>query len=113
MATRKKSKKTATNSQSKSRRRRRTAEQMIADLEAEIERVKQRAVARELKESQAVKKTISVVRGIDKALEFAAEENNTSLRHALADARKPLAEYLTSQGMKLPKARVPRGRRPA
>ena len=74
MATRKKSKKTATNSQSKSRRRHRTAEQMIADLEAEIERVKQRAVARELKESQAVKKTISVVRGIDKALEFAAEE---------------------------------------
>ena len=42
----------------------------------------------------------------------AAEENNSLLRHALADARKPLAEYCETQGLRLPKPRLPRGRRP-
>jgi hypothetical protein len=55
---------------------------------------------------------MKVVRGVDKALEVAAEEGNNALRHALADARKPLAEFLEGQGLKLPKARVPRGRKP-
>lgn len=85
---------------------------MIADLEAKIREVKNRAQAKELKQSPSVKEAMKVVRGVDKALEVAAEEGNNALRHALADARKPLAEFLEGQGLKLPKARVPRGRKP-
>ncbi|MBL6720938.1 MAG: hypothetical protein ISQ08_05950 [Planctomycetes bacterium] len=85
---------------------------MIADLEAKIREVKNRAQAKELKQSPSVKEAMKVVRGVDKALEVAAEDGNNALRHALADARKPLAEFLEGQGLKLPKARVPRGRKP-
>jgi len=94
------------------RRARRSPEEMIADLEAKIREVKNRAQAKELKQSPSVKEAMKVVRGVDKALEVAAEEGNNALRHALADARKPLAEFLEGQGLKLPKARMPRGRKP-
>ena len=94
------------------RRARRSPEEMIADLEAKIREVKNRAQAKELKQSPSVKEAMKVVRGVDKALKVAAEEGNNALRHALADARKPLAEFLEGQGLKLPKARVPRGRKP-
>ena len=94
------------------RRARRSPEEMIADLEAKIREVKNRAQAKELKQSPSVKEAMKVIRGVDKALEVAAEEGNNAIRHALADARKPLAEFLEGQGLKLPKARVPRGRRP-
>jgi hypothetical protein len=94
------------------RRARRSPEEMIADLEAKIREVKNRAQAKELKQSPSVKEAMKVIRGVDKALEVAAEEGNNALRHALADARKPLAEFLEGQGLKLPKARVPRGRKP-
>jgi len=94
------------------RRKRRSPEEMIADLQRQIEEVKARAVARSLKTSAAVKHTMVAVRNIDKGLEEAAQEDNSVLRHALADARKPLAEFLTSQGVRLPKARLPRGRKP-
>ena len=94
------------------RRKRRSPEEMIADLHRQIEEVKARAVAKSLKTSAAVKHTMVAVRNIDKGLEEAAEEDNKQLRHALADARKPLAAYLTNQGVRLPKARLPRGRKP-
>lgn len=95
------------------KRIRRTAEQMIADLQAQIELVKARAQAKALKKSPAAKAALAALRAIDKGLELGAEENNGLLRHALADSRKPLADYLEAQGVKLPKARMPRGRRPA
>ena len=94
------------------RRARRSPEEMIADLEAKIREVKQRAQAKELKQSPSMKAAMSTVRSLDKSLEAAAEDGNNALRHALADARKPLAEFLEGQGLKLPKARVPRGRVP-
>ncbi|TAJ24956.1 MAG: hypothetical protein EPO68_00645 [Planctomycetota bacterium] len=97
----------------KEKRIRRTAEQIIADLQAEIARVQSRAQAKQLKQSSAGKAAVTALRAIDKGLDSAAEENNSLLRHALADARKPLAAYLESQGMDLPKPRMPRGRRPA
>lgn len=97
---------------SASRRKRRSPEEMIADLQAQIESVKQRAQAREMKESPAMKRTITIMRGINKALNEAAEEKNTGLQHALADARKPIAEYMETQGLRAPKARLPRGRKP-
>jgi len=94
------------------RRARRSPEEMIADLEAKIREVKQRAQAKELKQSPSMKAAMSTVRSLDKSLEAAAEDGNNALRHALADARKPLVEFLEGQGLKLPKARVPRGRKP-
>ena len=85
---------------------------MIADLKRKIEEVEQRAKAKELKQSGAMKRTLTIVRNIDKAMEEAKEEGNTPIRRALAEARKPLEAYLTEQGVKLPKSRGPRGRKP-
>ena len=78
------------------RRKRRSPEELIADLQKQIEEVKARAASREVTRSASVKMTIGVVRSLDKALELAKEEDQTVLRHALADARKPLAGFLTS-----------------
>lgn len=94
------------------KRRRRSPEEMIADLQEEIERVKTRARAKELKESPAVKASVTAIRAIDRGLSAAAEEGNTALRHALADARRALGEHLAGLGMKLPKVAMPKGPRP-
>lgn len=94
------------------KRQRRSPEQKIQDLQAEIERIKNRQAARELKQSEAYKLTLAAVRSIDKALESAKEEGHSALGHVLHDAREPLATHLGEQGVELPKARRPRGRRP-
>ena len=94
------------------RKKRRSSDQIISDLEDEIRRVRARQVARELKQSPAFKASITAVRSIDKALEQAAEESQTGLRHALADARKSLGAYLEEQGLRLPKVNLPKGPRP-
>lgn len=94
------------------RRVRRTPEQIIADLQRQIHEVKARAATRELKKSPAIGASIAAIKALDKALDLAAEEENGPLRHALADARKPLGEQLTGMGVKLPKPRLPKGRRP-
>jgi hypothetical protein len=94
------------------RRKRRSPEELIRDLEAKIREVKNRQQAKELKQSPSVKRTLAIVKSIDKALDEAAEEGNNVIRHALADARKPIEAYLASKGIQLPKARVPRGRKP-
>lgn len=95
-----------------SRRKRRSPEEMIADLQARIEQVKQRAQARELKESPAMKRSISVMRAMNKAMAEAADEKNTALQRALKDAYDSLAGYMEGQGVRPPKARAVRGRRP-
>lgn len=94
------------------KRRRRSPDEIISDLQEEIRRVRDRARSRSLKQSPAVKSALSAVRSIDKGLAAAAEENNAHLRHALADARKALSGYLENQGMRLPRARMPKGPRP-
>lgn len=93
-------------------RKRRSPDEIIADLKERIKEVERRASAEELKRSPAIKQALGVVRSIDKALDTAAEEGPGRLRHALADARKPLVEYFAAEGVKLPKARIPRGRKP-
>ena len=98
--------------QSKKRRKRRTPEQIIADLQEEIRRVKERQVARELKQSPAHKAALSAVKSIDKALDAAAEEGLTPLRHVLASARGSLGEYLEDKGLRLPKVNLPKGPKP-
>lgn len=97
---------------SKKRRKRRSPEEIIADLQEEIKRVRSRQRARELKESPSHKAALAAVKSIDKALKVAADESETPLRHALADARKPLGAYLEKQGVELPKANLPKGPRP-
>jgi cell division septum initiation protein DivIVA len=94
------------------KRYRRNDEELIRDLEAKLQSVKERVAARSIKRSPSMKHTVAAVRAIDKALESASSENNTTLRHALADAREPLVAYLQLEGVKLPKTRRPKGPRP-
>jgi len=93
-------------------RKRRSDAELISDLKNRIQELRQRQEARELKKSPAIRSTLSAVRYIDKALESAAREEIALLRHALAEARKPLESFLKTRGVRLPKARVPRGRKP-
>ncbi|MFT5287026.1 MAG: hypothetical protein ACI8TQ_003201 [Planctomycetota bacterium] len=94
------------------KRHRRSPEEIIEDLQSEIKRLRAKSTARAIKESPAVKLTLASLRSIDKGLDAAASESNSHLRHALADARRSLSGYLEKQGIKLPKARLPKGPRP-
>lgn len=94
------------------KRHRRTIEELIADLEAEKTALIERLKAKEVKASPAHKAALGAVKLLDKASTVAAEEGETNLRHALAEARERLAEYLEKKGVRLPKARRPRGPRP-
>lgn len=106
-------KKKATKSASNGKKRiRRTAEQRILDMQAEIERLKAKAAMQELKKSASMKAAITALRYMDKGLDLAAEEGNSHLRHALADARRGLGGFLEERGVKLPKANLPKGPRP-
>ena len=94
------------------KRHRRTDDELIADLKKRIAEIKMRQESKKLSDSPAIKHSLAAIKEIDKALIAAAEDGDSHLRHALADARKPLAAHLTACGAKLPKARLPRGRRP-
>ena len=94
------------------RRKRRSSEEIIADLQEEIRRVRARQKARELKSSPAHRAAMATIKGIDKALEVAADENESVLRHALADARRSLGSYLEKKGIDLPKVSLPKGPKP-
>ena len=95
------------------RRKRRSPDELILDLETKIREVKARAAVKELKSSPAMKHAVSLVKAMDRCLNEAAEESNNHLRHAVADGRRALGQYLESQGVKLPKANLPRGRKPS
>jgi hypothetical protein len=94
------------------RRVRRGAEELIAELQEKIRTIEARAAAKQAKQSPATNMALTVLRKLDKASELAEQEQEMNLRHVLSDARKPLASYLESRGLKLPKGRTPRGRRP-
>ncbi len=116
MAT-KKAKKKATRKSAKAtsprpKRKNRTAEEMISDLQARIREVKNRAAMREMKKTASVRQTLSVVRAIDSAMASASEEDNSPLRHALADARRMIQAWADKANVPLPKGKMPRGRRP-
>jgi hypothetical protein len=87
------------------KRIRRTDDQLIADLQAEIERLKHRAQARKAKKSPELKATLDAVRSIDTALKGAADG---TLKRALAEAREPLVAYLQMEGIAMPKKRGPK-----
>ena len=96
----------------KKRAKRRSSDEIISDLQEEIRRVRSRQRARELKDSPAHKAAMVAIKAIDKALKAAEENNETNLRHCLADGRKSLALYLEKQGVNLPKVNLPKGPRP-
>jgi len=95
----------------KQERTRRTSEEMVADLEAEIARVKARAAAKEAKTQPEGKALLLAVKAIDKALAVAAEVRNDGLVRALEAARAPLSEQVVAMGIRLPDPKARRGRK--
>lgn len=69
-------------------------------------------MVKELQTSPAMKRAVSLIKAMDRCLVEAAEEGNNHLRHAVAEGRKALGAYIEAQGLKLPKANLPRGRKP-
>ncbi len=77
------------------KRTRRTAEQRIADLKAEIERIKARAAQQKAKKDPALRHIAGAVRAIDKAM---VETKDRVTRAALTEARATLSACLTLNG---------------
>jgi len=95
----------------KKERTRRTSEEMVADLEAEIARVKARAAAKEAKATPEGQALILAVKAIDKATVVAGEAGNDGLVRALEASRAPLSEQVVAMGIRLPDAKAKRGRK--
>jgi hypothetical protein len=74
------------------KRTRRTADQRIADLQAEIERLKTRAARQKTKRDPALRDIAAAVRAIDKALKVTRDK---ATRTALDEARGTLNACLT------------------
>jgi len=77
------------------KRRRRTVEQRIADLHAEISRIKTRAAEQKIKKDPALRHIAGAIRSIDKAL---GETKDNATRSALTEARTALSACLTLNG---------------
>jgi hypothetical protein len=94
---------------------RRTPEQVVADLEAEIAAVKQRAAARqaaaEVKADPAGVAFLAAVKAADRAIRVAGEHRNDPMVRALEAARAPLAEHLVEMGVRLPDPKARKGRK--
>jgi hypothetical protein len=88
-------------------RTRRTPEQMVADLQAEIERVKARAAAKDAKANPEGRAFIAAAKALDKAIELCAGD----MKHALESARAILAEQMVAMGVRAPEPRNGRPRR--
>ena len=92
------------------KRTRRNVDQRIADLEAEISRIKTRAAEQKAKKDPALRHISAAVRSIDKAL---GETKDRATRTALTEARVTLAACLAlndaapvlEAGTKAPRAR--------
>ena len=78
-------------------RNRRTADQIVADLEAEIERVKARAAAREARQTDDGKALLGAARALDQAIKQA--EGDEAVR-ALEAARATVGERLIAIGVR-------------
>ena len=94
------------------KRYRRTDEELIKDLQERIQQVKSRQKARDVQKSPTIKAASAALKSIDRALALSEEDGENVARHVLADARRPLSAYLEKVGVKTPKVKLPRGRRP-
>jgi len=96
-------------------RNRRTPEQIVADLEAKIAAVKDRAAAKEaaaeVKGSPDGTAFLAAVRAVDRAMRVAGEQENDEMARALEAARASLAAHLVAMGVRVPVARGRRGRK--
>jgi hypothetical protein len=82
---------------------------MIADLEAQIERVARRAAAREVRATDEGRAFLTAVKAVDKAIEAAQAAGDQAMTHALESARATLGEHMIAMGIRAPQSR--RGRR--
>src|SRR6185295_6706325 len=92
------------------KRTRRSEEQRIADLEAKIAALKERAEKKKAKRSPGLRYIVAALKAIDKAL---AESDDQATRRALDEARATLSACLSIHGL-APKTlgiAAPRGRR--
>ena len=93
---------------------RRSTDQIVADFEAKIAAVKQRAAqkeaAAEVKASPDGVAFLAAVKAADRAIRVAGEAKNDSMLRALEAARAPLAEHLVSMGVRLPDRKAGRSR---
>src|SRR5262245_20299869 len=96
---------------------RRTTDELIADLEAQIAQVKQRAAAKEataeVQGSPDGVAFLAAVKAADRAIRVAGEQKNEPMLRVLEAARAPLAEHLVAIGVRLPDRKTARGRRRA
>jgi len=94
---------------------RRSADQIVADLEAEIARVKARAEAKqaaaEVKGNPDGVAFLAAVKAADKAIRVAGEHKNEAMIRVLEAARAPLAQHLVEMGLRLPDRRASRKRK--
>jgi hypothetical protein len=81
------------------KRVRRTDEQLISDLEAEIQRLKQRAARQKVTRAPAIRHTTNAVKAIDTAM---STSDDAVLRRALDEARSTLVACLAMQGVLIP-----------
>ena len=79
----------------KKERTRRTPEQMIADLEKQIQKVKSRAQEREARKDPTIRHVAAAVRSIDKAL---AATQDAATKEALSEARATLTACQALEG---------------
>src|SRR5687767_7039985 len=93
--------KTVTSEPTETKRQRRTPEQIVSDLQAEIERVKQRAAAQEARANPDARALIAAPR----LLARSAESCSGDAKRALEDARALLGEQLVAMGLQLPARR--------
>lgn len=77
----------------------RTAEERVAELEAEIQRVRQREATKELRADPGVKATSAAVRAVNKARGVATDPE---LVEAISAAHRALAGYLEAKGLRVP-----------
>ena len=90
------------------RRARRSEAELIAELEAEVGRLRARAAAKAAKQDPSTKHTVAAVRALDLALGSTRSQPH---RSALNEARTVLVAYLQLEGVKIPQRRGPKGRR--
>ena len=92
----------------KQRRKRRSSEEMIADLRAQIERVKQRVKAREVKDDSDISAATRIFLTLERAR---LSTGDKQFRSMLDRSHEDLKEYLLRKGVSLPKLRGARPRR--
>ncbi len=95
-----------------STRTRRSAEDRIDALRSQIASIEAREKAKELKDDPCVKYAVTLARSLNRGVRLGTETKDNNLQHAVADAHQAIADYLSGKGLKMPKARRPRGRRP-